>query len=53
MVLRVGYFGKYNRTTSSILVYGALEGWRSVGPIVGKIKNYYVELRRRVATYIQ
>jgi len=43
MVLKNGLFGKYIRNTWKVLKCGAAEGWkRSVGPVVRKLKKYYI-----------
>jgi hypothetical protein len=53
MVLKVEHFWKWNRNTLNVVVYGASEGWSSVGMVVQKNKNCYIELRRKGTSYIQ
>jgi hypothetical protein len=54
MVLKRGHFGKQIRNTCEVLKCDAGEGWRrSVGPLLGEMKKYYTESRRRGISYIQ
>jgi hypothetical protein len=48
MVLKLGHCGKYIRNTWRVLKCGAGEGWRSVGPIVQKMKYYTVKEERNI-----
>ena len=51
MVLKLGQFWKYIKTTLEVLKCDG-EGWReSVGPIVWKVR-YYKQTRRRGTSYI-
>ena len=47
MVLKLGHFGKYIRNTWEVLKCEAVEGWRSVGPIVREMRKYYTQSRRK------
>jgi hypothetical protein len=53
MVLKLGHYVEYIINTWEVLKCGAGEGWRSVGPIEGEMKKYYIEYRRRGISYIQ
>ena len=46
MVLKLGHFGKHIRNIF-VLKYGAGERWRSVGRIVWKVKQYYIQSRSK------
>jgi hypothetical protein len=37
----------------SVKVYVRGERWRSVGPIMGEMKNYYLESRSRGISYMK
>jgi hypothetical protein len=52
MVVKLGDIGKCIRNTRKVLICGAGEGWRSVGPILREI-NYYTEPRRKGMSHVQ
>jgi hypothetical protein len=43
MVLKPGHFWKYIRNEWKVLKFDKGEGWRSFGPIMWKIKEYYIQ----------
>jgi hypothetical protein len=48
LMLKFEHFGKYIRNTWKAFECGAGEGWRrSIGAIVFRVKQYYVESRKR------
>ena len=54
MVLKRGHFGKYIGSTWEVLKSGAGDGWKgSVGQIVLKMKQFYIEPRRTGIPQIQ
>jgi len=48
-----GYGIKAMKKASVCVQYGAIEGWRSAGPIVWEMKKYYKESRWRGISYKQ
>jgi hypothetical protein len=42
MVMKLGHYRKEIRNTWRVLKCGAAEEWRSAGPIVLKMKKYYI-----------
>jgi hypothetical protein len=40
------------KNTLKVMTGGA-DGWRSVGPTVSKVKQYYIKSRKKETSYIQ